>query len=205
MQCRRARRTITERRLQTLSPASERELQSHLAACAACAAEQVDERMVARELATLRREPPFRVDVTARVLRVITARRTIERRDVPVRQLGWAALATATALGVVVLVAWKGFPPLIPQAVREARWLLGGIESVASVVAVPLEALWAALHSVGELALDLLVAFSIIVNKLAIVPQAIMVFSLAVMTSITTFVIARDLGVLPSPRKELRR
>ena len=202
MRCRRARRQITERRLQRLSPASERELTSHLAACEACPDDAADERLMARELATLREHPPLRIDVRARVLREIEDSQVVARREVPIRQLGWAALATAVVLAIVVLVAAKDFPPLIPQAVREARWVVGGIGSVASALSGPLEGLWVVTCSFGALGLDLLIAFGVILNKLAIVPQVMMVFCIAVMTSITTFVIARDLGLLPSPRKE---
>jgi len=205
MRCRRARVAITERRLRQPSPGAQRELQAHLASCESCAADAFAEGLLAHELAVLREERLPRVDVRARVLREIAALESLERREVPRRQLGLAVAATAAALGVVAWAAASGLPALLPHAVHETRWLVEGIAAVASAFARPLDAAMAVLRSLGGITLDLLSAVGVVVHKFAIVPQAVVAFSVAVMTSITMYVVARDLGLLPAaPRKEHR-
>jgi len=197
---------ITERRLREPSPAAQRELQAHLASCESCAADALVEGALARELALLREERLPSVDVRARVLREIAALGSVERREVPRRQLGLAVTATAAALGIVVWAAVSGFPPLLPRAVHEARWVVAGIAAFLSAFAGPLDAAAAVLRSLGGVTLDLLSALGVVLQTLAIVPQAVVALSVAAMTLITTYVVARDLRLLPTwaPRKEHR-
>jgi hypothetical protein len=204
MRCRRARAAITERRLRTPSPAAARELQLHLTSCRSCAADALAEEVLARELAVSWEDLAPPIDVRARVLREIAVLESVERREVPRRQLGLAVVATAAALGVAAWLAVSGFPPLLPRAVHETRWLLEGITAVLSVFAGPLDAAVAVLRSLGGIALDLLSALGVVLDAFAVVPQALVVFSVAAMASFTAYVVARDLRLLPAPRKEHR-
>jgi hypothetical protein len=82
--------------------------------------------------------------------------------------------------------------------------LLEGITAVLSVFAGPLDAAVAVLRSLGGIALDLLSALGVVLDAFAVVPQALVVFSVAAMASFTAYVVARDLRLLPAPRKEHR-
>jgi anti-sigma factor RsiW len=197
MRCRGARTAITDRRLGLLSVGREAELRTHLAECESCAAEELHEGVIARDLTLLRQTPPMRVDVRARVMREIEARGPVDRREVSPRQVGWAALAAAGALAAVVIVAVIGFPPLLPEAIRETRWLLGGVGAVASALAQPLFGLLVVLQSLAGVALDLFAKVSHILSRLAVVNQAMMALSLLLMMLVSTYVIARDLRLLP--------
>jgi len=197
MRCRGARTAITDRRLGLLSETREAELRAHLAECGSCATEYLHESVIAGDLALLRHTPPMRVDVRARVMREIEARGPVSRREVSSRQLGWAALAAAGALATVVIVAVVGFPPLLPEAIRETRWLFGGVGAVASALAQPLLGLLVVLQSLGGVALDLFATVSHILSRLAVVNQVMMALSLSLMMLVSTYVIARDLRLLP--------
>jgi hypothetical protein len=197
MRCRGARAAITDRRLGLISEAREAELRAHLAECESCAAEELHEGVIASDLALLRQTPPMRIDVRARVLREIEARGPVDRREVSSRQVGWAALAAAGALAAVGIVAVVGFPPLLPEAIRETRWLVGGVGAVASAVAQPLLGLLVVVQSLGGVALDLLAKASHILSRLAVVNQVMMALSLSLMMLVSTYVIARDLRLLP--------
>jgi len=197
MRCRGARTAITDRRLGLLSKAREAELRTHLAGCARCAAEELHEDVIARDLAVLRHAPPIRVDVRARVMREIEARGPLDRREVSPRQVGWAALAAALALAAVVTIAAIGFPPVLPEAIRETRWLLGGAGAVASALAQPLLGVLVVLESLAGVALDLFAKVSHVLSRLAVVNQAMMALSLLLMMLVSTYVIARDLRLLP--------
>jgi len=197
MRCRAARAAITDRRLGLLSGAREADLRAHLAACEACAAERLHEDVIARDLALLRRTPPIRIDVRARVMREIEARGVVDRREISPRQAGWAALAAAGALAAVVLVAVVGFPPLLPEAIRETRWVVGGVGAVAAALAQPVLGLLEIVQILGRVVLDLFVMVSRFLSRLAVVNQAMMALSLSTMLLVTTFVIARDLRLLP--------
>ena len=197
MRCRAARAAITDRRLGLLSEARETDLRAHLAACEACGAEALQEEVIARDLEVLRQAPPFEIDVRARVMREIEARGAVDRREISPRQVGWAALAAAGALAAVVLVAVVGFPPLLPEAIRETRWVVGGFGAVAGALAQPLLGLLEVLQSLGRVVLDLFVLASRYLNRLTVLNQVMMTLSLSTMMLVTTFVIARDLRLLP--------
>jgi hypothetical protein len=197
MRCRGARAAITDRRLGRLSEARDSDLRAHLAECEDCAAEQLHENAIARDLALLRQTPPIRVDVRARVLREIEARGAVDRREISSRQVGWAAVAAAGALAAVVLVAVVGFPPLLPEAIRETRWVIGGVGTLASALAQPLHGLLEVVQVLGRVVLDLFVMGSRFLSRLAVVNQVMMALSLSTMMLVTTLVIARDLRLLP--------
>lgn len=204
MRCRGARAAITDRRLGLLSEAREADLRAHLAGCETCAAEELHEEVIARDLELLRQAPPFRVDVRSRVMREIEARGAVDRREISPRQVGWAALAAAGALAAVVLVAVVGFPPLLPEAIRETRWVVGGVGTVATALAQPLLGLLEVVQIFGRVVLDLFVMASRFLSRLTVLNQVMMTLSLSTMMLVTTFVIARDLRLLPFavPRKE---
>jgi hypothetical protein len=197
MRCRGARTAITDRRLGLLRGAREAELRAHLARCERCASEELHESVIAGELALLRQTPAVRIDVRARVMREIEARGPVDRREVSPRQVGWAALAAGGALAVVVTVAVIGFPPLLPEAIRETRWVLGGVGAVASALAQPLFGLLVVLRSLSGVVFDLFAMVSHIMSRLAVVNQVMMAVSLSLMMVVSTYVIARDLRLLP--------
>ena len=85
----------------------------------------------------------------------------------------------------------------LPEAIRETRWLLGGVGAVASALAQPLLGLLVVLQSLAGVALDLFAKVSHILSRLAVVNQAMMALSLLLMMLVSTYVIARDLRLLP--------
>ena len=93
MICRQARMAIIEGELEPLSPSVEAELAHHLGRCPACAAVARAEAQLAVDLATLREEYPFELDVRGRVAQSIQGFGAPHHDEVTVRQLGWAAAA----------------------------------------------------------------------------------------------------------------
>lgn len=204
MRCRRARIAMVDRRAGRLTPDLRDDLDRHLARCTACAAQLHQEEAVARDLGLLRRFAPVRVDVTARVMREI-ADSEIERREVPGRQIVWAAAAALAALAAITLVAVRDLPAAVHEAAAGTRVLATGIGSVGPALGRPLAALGVVSGALARIALDLLETASRLAGMLAPVNDAVMAFSLIVMLAVTTLVIARDLCGLPvTPAKKER-
>lgn len=204
MGCRRARRAISERRLGLLTAVEESWLRRHVAGCDPCAAELRLEQELARDLALLRVAAPGPVDVTVRVMRDVGRMPVVERLEVPGRQFGWAVLAAAAAFVAIVAVAAFGLPVALPGAMQEIKIILGSAGAVVSAFARPAPALVSALQTLGGVVLQLFRTASPLLEKLQPVSQGMVTLLLAAMISITTFVLARDLRLLPVPlsRKE---
>ncbi len=159
--------------------------------------EDWEARLIA-DLALLRdAEPPFRVDVTARVAREV-ARLRAGRAHAPVGHLGWAfGVATVAAL-VVLGVALARLPDLIgwiPSAGAAAGRVLSAALVLAALgarsLAPALDALVNILTSIGKVAGPFLPAARL--GALAV---------LAAMSLALVSVVARDL--LRAGRKETR-
>lgn len=123
MRCRRAQQAMLERELGLASPEAERALARHLARCAPCADRQLAAGRLSAGLTSSRIDLPFEIDVVPALLPRLAALPPIDREEVPVRQLGWAAAAGfACALLLLACVV-----PLFPELSGIARggWLLG--------------------------------------------------------------------------------
>jgi hypothetical protein len=110
MICRRAIRALDERSLGRLAPAKAAKLETHLRQCPACSTAARVDRLIADELASLRGQIPYSIDVRRRVMLEIDRLGPAAREEVPASQLGWAT-AVAGLGGIVLLVLlWGSWP-----------------------------------------------------------------------------------------------
>lgn len=153
MRCREAKRLRLAAATGPLAVPRRDALRAHLACCPACAEESRMDGWIERDLAALREELPFDVDVSDRVLRAV-ATLGPPRDDRPSPwQLGWAA-AAAVAAGLVAaaglgsLVAGRG--EALSQAAGLVRALWGTtvalVRPVAALARTVLGALWSVLE-----------------------------------------------------------
>jgi len=161
MTCSRCRRALLDRDLGLLSAAGASVLREHLARCPRCAAEarSMDEMSLA--LSRTRGIVPPAVDVAARVMRRVSAVPAPSRDAVPLRQLGWIAVATATIGALLVAGAIDAAPELLGAlargdstlalAGRTLRLMLGPVLGLFAVVGHLLLGLLDLLRSVGVL------------------------------------------------------
>lgn len=159
MRCREARTAIAERGWGPLRAGRRETLDAHLHGCDACAAVECDELRLLGDLAGLRTEVPFDVDVTRRVLQQVARLEPVVREEVPPSQLGWAA-AIAVAATIVVLVTFFGAVPELATlgaqiqglAGAAAHVVLGAAEVAWTLLGVPFKLLGVALEALGALA-----------------------------------------------------
>ena len=90
MNCRSAKAAINERTLGRLASGRAVALEAHLRHCAACASIERADRWVVDELASLRGQIPYTVDVRRRVMIEIERFEPLDRQEVSPWQLGWA-------------------------------------------------------------------------------------------------------------------
>jgi len=159
MRCREARTAVAERGWGPLSAGRGAALDAHLHGCGDCAATERDELRLLGDLAGLRTEVPFDVEVTRRVLRQITGLGPVVREEVPARQLGWAAaiaVATTVGLSFVFFGSLPSYATLGAQiqglAGNAARVVLGGAEVLWTLAAVPIKLLGVVFEALGALA-----------------------------------------------------
>lgn len=141
------------------------------------------ERRLLEDLGRLRRELPFSVDVTARVLAEVRRLGPPARQTAPSRRmvLGWAA---AALLGVAVLLVLA-----VPELAPVLSWLAGaGTAVVRTAAASP-----AVAARMVARAADFLSAFRGLAVVLAPAVVAAAAASLIGMAAITTYVVGRDL------------
>lgn len=124
MDCRSARKAIVERGPGPLAPGAEEALRRHLESCESCRAEEAVERRLKLDLESLRGSYPHALDVRPRVMREIESLGAVEREDVPVRQIGWAAAAALACCAALL----GSLPWLLP----ELSPVLGQIKIMAS-------------------------------------------------------------------------
>jgi anti-sigma factor RsiW len=159
MRCREARTAIAERGWGALPPARRAALDAHLPHCAACAAVERDELRLLDDLAGLRTELPFDVEVTRSVLNQVTRLGPVVREEVPASQLGWAAaiaVAATAGLSVAFFGSMPSYATISAQiqglAGAAARVVLGGAEVLWTLLAVSVKLLGVALQALGALA-----------------------------------------------------
>lgn len=203
MRCRKARRAMVERGLGVLSGAVEADLESHLASCGTCAADQKFHEQLVKELAAHPRTAPVEVEVTGRVLREI-ARLPASREVVPARQLGLATLAAGSGAALALLMGMLGTRELLAGSWGDARTLAAAAGTVITGLGRPLLGLFSLIQGIGGVVLDMASVLSLVLAKLQPVFQVSIAASVLAMTMVTVVVIGRDLGLIPLPlaRKE---
>ena len=141
------------------------------------------ERHLIEDLARLRREPPFSVDVTARVVAEVRRLGPPPRQVAPSRRLvlGWAA---AACVGVAVLLVFA-----VPELAPVLSWAAG---AGTAVLRAGTASLAVAARATARAA-DFLSAFRGLAVVLAPAVVAAAAASLLGMAAITTYVVGRDL------------
>jgi predicted anti-sigma-YlaC factor YlaD len=162
MNCRNARAAINERGLGRLSSGTVAELDAHLGQCPACSGVEQADRWIVDELASLRGQIPYRVDVRRRVMVEIDRLEPTDRQEVSAWQLGWAT--AVVGVGVIVLLAllWGSWPEW-RTGMENLSALLRGLADVSvtlaallvSILSIPfklivgLRSLWTGIPSVA--------------------------------------------------------
>jgi hypothetical protein len=134
MICRRARRAIDERSLGRLAPARTAELETHLRQCPACSSAERADRLIVDELASLRGQIPYSVDVRRRVMIEIDRLGPTDRNEVPAAQLGWATAVVGLG-GIVLLVLLWGSWPEWRVGMENVFALVRGLAEVSTTLA----------------------------------------------------------------------
>jgi predicted anti-sigma-YlaC factor YlaD len=129
--CREARKLIERSIFGPLPADREAQLHAHRIACDRCRAVLEAESELTSILALLRVEPPFRVEVTARVLREAASIPPRERGEVPARQVGWAP-AAATLAAPVLLARCMQSAPQLSEWIGAVRGTVSGAHWVGS-------------------------------------------------------------------------
>ncbi len=137
MICRRVIRALDERSLGRLAPAKAAELEAHLRQCPACASAERANRFIADELASLRGQIPYSVDVRRRVAIEIDRLGPAAREEVPASQLGWATVVVALG-GVLLLVLLWGSWPEWRVGMENVFALVRGLADVSATLATML-------------------------------------------------------------------
>ncbi len=143
------RKSLLDHELGIASPGSVAALRSHLESCQGCAELARGERTLSHDLAGLRMEFPFEIDVTTRVLHEVQTLPAAPRDVVSPASLGWAS-AVAAAAGLALAVAlWQMLPELTPLISAGSDLLApvgGALVKLAGaaldVLLVPLNMLW---------------------------------------------------------------
>jgi len=134
MNCRSAGVAINEREVGRLSSDRALELATHLGRCPACASAEQADRWIVDELASLRGQIPYSLDVRRRVMIEIDRLGPTSRHEVSAWQLGWA---TATVgLGMITLLAllWGSWPEW-RTGMENGLVLLRGLADVSTTLA----------------------------------------------------------------------
>lgn len=193
MRCRAARRALLERSLGTgPGPAVAAALGKHLGACPACALEaRLGERLTA-ELARLRTEVAFDLDVVERVLTRIPRMAPVAHDQVPFGRVGLLVAGTAACAAALL---WTGtvHAPVLFFGMRRLATTAAAISTALLELLRPARTvLGAGLHlalHVWNLVLPLLQN----VSGLAPSFEALTLACVAVMTLTTALVVRRDL------------
>jgi hypothetical protein len=130
MRCSRATKAILDGQVGPADAAREAALSLHLREYAACRRESLEAERMAVDLAGLRCDYPFEIDVRPRVLARLADLQRPSTTDVPTRQLGWAALAA----GIAAVMLVGGFIELLPDLARLARGLLVAAGSLGDLI-----------------------------------------------------------------------
>jgi predicted anti-sigma-YlaC factor YlaD len=200
MRCPRTELAILDRELGRLLPQEERELALHLARCARCAKLQAGMRILNAELARLRTEPPFEIDLAPHVRSRLPSLDPVDRAAVPARQLGWAA-ASAIAAGLTLVVFAALFAPQLSLGARQALGLLSSVRPIASGLASTIAAAVAALFGALGSVLD---SLPVLLRTVEPVAMPFIVLGYLAMAATIISIVGRDLKTArhPQPREE---
>ena len=148
--------------------------------------EDLEQRILA-DLARLRREPPFSVDVTARVMEEVRRMGPPPRAGVASRRVAvWSAAAALVATSLLAALLVPGVPAWISQLTGLAAWAVGA-------VGAGLGHLPGILVSGVVWVVDFLASFRGLAATLAPATAGALVAALTGMVGITSFVVGRDL------------
>jgi hypothetical protein len=204
MRCREARAAIVEQGLTGLPARHDPVLRRHLEGCTACAEEDRVERLLREDLRSLREELPFPLDVRARVMPRIQALEPVERDEVPLRHLGWAAAFAAACFAGLLAGLWTLFPQ-IQSLLSTGGSLVASLGRAFSSVLAPVLTLIALPFKLAGTVIDALGALGPLVARLEPVGILAVGLSYAAMAAIITLVVGRDLRrPLPAFRREER-
>jgi hypothetical protein len=178
-------------------------LRLHIEHCPGCAAEEVLERRLKRELASLRGEFPHTIDIRRRVMREISSIGRVEREVVPARQIGWAAAAAiACGLGLLGSLAW--FWPDVAPLLAELEVMAGTFGRIVADVAAPLITLLSLPFKLAGVLLKSLAGYASVLSRLE--PAAIGAITICYMgmAVLITLIVGRDFRKpsLALPEKE---
>lgn len=131
--CAAARRLLHEREARVLGPVGRERLERHLDDCAPCRHESMIDRALTAQLASLRVDYPYPIDVRGRVVRSLglAARRPYAAEPVAAGQLGLAA-ATGVAAAIAVAVATGVGLEAIVAGARQL-WMIADVTADALV------------------------------------------------------------------------
>ncbi len=201
MRCARARRLLLDRELGHVDPTLGAVLERHLETCPGCARESRLDMLVVADLALLRGEPTFELDVSDRVMTRVRELETVGRAEVPVWQLGWSTAAAVLTAVALVGGLWVMLPDLLHGA-RQLLAVAGSFRNAAMALTAPLIGLLEVpLRLLWSLA-GALRAGSPLLNGLQPVGVGLGVLAFLVMTTTIGYVVGRDL--LPVLRPSTR-
>lgn len=153
MHCREARRMRLAEAAHTLPSSRLGLLRAHLACCPECAEENRMDGWIERDLAALRGELPFDLDVSPRILEAVALLGPPPGERPSARLLGWA-VAASIAAGLVSLTALGSLIAGRGQAIDQAAGLFQALGSAAATLLRPVWGLTrtvlAAVLSLGE-------------------------------------------------------
>jgi len=145
------------------------------------------EQRILADLARLRQEPPFSVDVTARVMGEVRHMGPPPRAAVASRRVAvWSAAAALLAASLLAALLVSGVPAWLSQLTGLAAWAVGA-------VGAGLGHLPGVLVSGVVWVVDFLASFRGLAATLAPATAGALVAALAGMVGITSFVVGRDL------------
>ncbi len=146
----------------------------------------LEQRMI-EDLARLRREPPFSVDVAARVLAEVRRMGPPPRPSIASRRVAvWSTAAALLAASLLATLVVPGVPEWLSQLTGLAAWAVGA-------VGAGLGHLPGVLVSGVVWVVDFLASFRGLAATLAPATAGALVAALAGMVGITSFVVGRDL------------
>jgi len=144
MRCKTARKELLPNELGLVPAAGSAALAAHLESCRACAAWEARERALTDTILALRVEPPFQIDVSARVVSRVSAADPPPADLLTAQQAGWFS-AVALAFGTALLVGLWKLAPELPLLADTARAMLTGAGHVVTGLGAPMLAFVATL------------------------------------------------------------
>jgi hypothetical protein len=192
MDCRGAGKAIVERSLGLLAPGAEAQLKRHLEGCESCRAEVIIEHRLKLDLESLRGSFPHAIDVRPGVMREIVSLGPVEREDVPVRQIGWAA-AAAIACCIALLGSLPSLLPEISPFLGQIKVMASTFGRVLAELVSPLLSLMTVPFKLVGLAYRLAAVFVSQLSRLEPAAITAIAFCYMAMAATITLVVGRDL------------